>query len=335
MANWSRAFESLGQALLPLAQNAAQRERDAALAMREENLMRLQQKLRMEADTVQFGQQKELIGIEAGVRAGERQLEQDFTRYRDEAGMKHERELLDTRMKHERSLLSIKEGDGSFKNLQALEKSYSEQLNAIDKRMAEVQDKLIEQQADAQTQGLELDSTLLKPWQDELSRLQEQRRQLGRQRDLDLARLDPKRYATLTAEEVQRELAAAKAERGSDVTAAQAPAAKGSAAAKEAANRSSVDEVPPPPPKPKGMIEREARKKRDVVPRGKAELGPIGRHFSELDLDTPPPKMSRGGPIPLKNVSSEQLRKMLKTATPSEAARIQAELRKRGVSGGR
>lgn len=279
MANWSRAFENLGQALGPLAANVGQRERDRMMAMREENLMRLQHQLRTEANERQFGQQKELIGIEAGVRAGERQLDQDFEVGRDEARMTHDRELLNTRMKHERSLLSAREGDDSFKSLQALDKSYTTQLEAIDKRMAEVQDKLIEQQAEAQTQGLELDPTLLKPWQDELSRLQQQRRQLGRQRDLDLARLDPKRYATLSAEEVQSELAAAQAERGNDGTAAQAPAKEGAtrqpkAGAQAPASRASVDEVPPPPPKPKGMIDREKRKERKVAPVQSRDIAP-------------------------------------------------------------
>lgn len=267
MANLSRAFENLGRALGPLAANIAQRERDRMLAMRQENLIRLRHQLNVEAGDREFEQRKELIGIEAGVRAGERQLEQDFTLSRDEAGRTFERELLDTRMQHEKSLVSLREGDTSFKHLQALEKSYVNRLEAIDKRMAEVRDKLIEQQADAQTQGLELDPTLLKPWQDELARLQEQRRQLGRQRDLDLARFDTKRYETLTAEEVQAELAAARRERGSDDTAAaQASERERTAATESPASSASVDEIPPPPPKPQGMIDREKRKERKVAP---------------------------------------------------------------------
>lgn len=349
MANWSRALLNLGAGIGDVAQNVAQKERDAALAMREENLMRLNASLRQQADDRQFGQQKELVGMEhqmAQERTGQAQA---FEVGMAERGAQHDLKLMERREQHD---LTMQDRDAAMRreqmgaesalyekragreDLESAQRSYAAQFEAVDERLAELNDQMIKARTEAQTQGTELDPALLQPWQDEIKQLQQQKRQIGKQRDIHLAQLGDPRYKKLSPQEVEEERKVASGMQRSTPRTnryAGGPRAEQQEAVAAQAPTPKKGDVPAPPPKPKGMMEREQRKARKVAPGG-AQLGPMGAALLKgaRGIARDVTKGFGGGKgSELSGLSTAELKSRLKTATGVEATRIRTELEKR------
>lgn len=323
MANWSRALLSLGDGLGQLAQSVGQRQRDEMMMAREENLVRLRAKLDEEGNVTKFGRQKELIGMEEAARGRGADREEAFALKRDAQGQTFETTQAGERRKHELTMAGREEGlhkeRWKREDLQQFERSYVAQVDDIDDRLSKINDEITKQRASASTDGTVLDENVLGPWQKEITQLQGQKRLLAKQRASTLASMGAPGYEKITEEEANRLNASSgptarntgKGERRA-AAAAQAPAQKQEGGA------------PPPPSKPQGMIDRENRKSRKVAAPGGATLGPVGRHFRDLDTDTSAP-MGRGGPIPerLKSAAVKSAKQTLQSGRPISAEQRQ------------
>lgn len=374
--NWSKGLQTLGDNLgtmmkLQVGREEAEKERqyqterDQFMAMREENLMRLQQNFQKQMSTDEFGQRKELITMEDKAAMARMTADQTFTSTSREDQQAHDKEMLGARARLEERLLNMR--NDPTKNPDA----YAKEINSIfvkenkriSDRMATVQDNLIKEQnalrAKAQEMGEDprtVDISTLKPWQDELARLREEQTYIVKQRDHQLARLNIGGYGPVDQSEVDAILGPGSAPaaqgprdnsriqgfidgvraRGAART---SPTAPQQPPVSRAAQRKVV-ETAPVPTRGVAIPEKTA---------GGATRGPIGRALTSADqavgavqqgisrrlIDVGEeanrvgtPSRARGG-VPLTTMSLTDLRDRLKRASGTEAARIRAEIERR------
>lgn len=295
MANLSRALLNLGEGLGHMAQTAGQREIEAMRAMRDENFLRLQEGFRQQADDRQFGQQKELLGIEDTMRGAAETRRQGF-----------ETSQLNTRLAHETQLQNQEAGltreRFQREDMTTLERGYASQINAIDDRLARISDQITKAQIKAGESMLEVDPKLLEPWQQEIAQLQSQKKILGRERDVALSSMSGSGYEKLTQRQVEEARASHPAPGG----------------------------VPEMPRKPQGMIDREQRKEKGFIRESADRLARV----AGFGIDHAPAAAKFVGGVAEKLGLGDLARDAFHGVDPAEAARRRAAAAKpfRGIA---
>lgn len=247
MANVHRALAALGQGLGDMVNLEAGRERDRVMALRQENLMRIDHSLNEQSRSADrtFDAGERAKDREANLGVQISQVEQANLDRKASATQHHE------------SLAVQREGNQlqadqlALQNRRYDEGQYVEQANRIDKRMQELNDYLTQ----ATAEGKVMDEAALAPLKQEMTQLQEARQSLAQERDITLARSGDSRYRKLSKEEVAKLKPAQ-----------QPPAApKTPTVAAQAPQGSTTKPVPSAPAKPPGMQVREERANRKVA----------------------------------------------------------------------
>lgn len=234
MANVERALLALSGGLQQLAGNAWQRERDNALAMRQENLMRIQASLDARARQSQnefTAGENEKSRTQAAALA-QTQLEstrEENRKTREFQGAQADKDRAVQRERFDRE------------DLEKLDSSYLRQLNEIDDRLAS----LNEIRTKSGMEGMAPDPAALADFESQVKALQQQRAALAKDRATMLASRGDKRYPKVSAEEVARLLGQGGGEKP---VAAQGPEP----------TQPAVD-VPPMPPAEPALAERMQR----------------------------------------------------------------------------
>lgn len=243
MANLHRALVGLSDNLGYAINREADREHERVMAMRQENLMRIQAALQEQGrandrayDATE--RDKDRAAAAAANKATmdltviEHQKDRDLTLHEGEASRSLQREQMTAAQRREQDA------------------SYMRQLNSMDSRIQELSD----YQTQAQAEGKVVDPTYLKQVQDEISSLQAQRRQLAQERDISLARSGDSRYRKLSPEEV------AKLTKGSAPVPAMAARTEAPPEVQQPGGAQTIKMPPRAPDKPQGMLDRETRR---------------------------------------------------------------------------
>lgn len=192
MANWSRGLLQLGEGVGQLAQNVATRERDEAMAARQENLLRFEAELRAkenvaehgrakERDVIQHEQRVEEIGIGNVQRLGEIGVEQEGRAKL--AGIEHGYAKKIEQMRIDAQKEQWKRGD-----IENATQRYDGMISAVDERITS----LIDKKSEWKTKGEVSDPQGLADMEAEIEALKTQRSLINRDRKSALVRLgDP------------------------------------------------------------------------------------------------------------------------------------------------
>lgn len=253
--NWSRALFSLGDNLGALANSERDREHERVMAMREENLTKLRYQL--EGEQIK-GNQEYMTKENDKLRADQAQqhLSDQLTAV-EQANL--DRAARAKEGAADRALMSERYNREDLANADA---GYLRQLNAIDERIATISD----MRTKAGLEGQVPDPETLKGIDTELAQLQAQKRSIGQERDLNLARRGDQRYKKLSPEEAKALLAQqappASAPTGQPPVAAQGPAIK----TPRPAQSKGAAQVPQMPPMDPEMQQRLQRQGRQIIP---------------------------------------------------------------------
>lgn len=329
MGNLDRTLVAVSNNLGMMANNAADREHERVMAMRQENLTRLQYMLGEQSRQADRAARKEEFGAEMQAR---RDMFGEETKARKEMfqaeSAARSAEGAADRASREKIAgmeLSAQEQRWSREDMRNADAQYLSRTNAIDKRIQELNDYKVQ----AQAEGKLVDNSYLTQVDQELAQLGEQKRTLSQERDLMLARGGDSRYRKLSAEEVAN---LKKQGMGPGPTTSSQEENMPMSAQAPREGGSSI-KVPQPPEKPPGMAAREARKiTGSSTGRGATNLTPIGE-------DQPLQGGGRGAfgrespslrAPTLTGMSTEELKTQLQTADRGEAIRIRLELQRRG-----
>lgn len=291
MANLSRALVAVSGTLGQLANNAADREHERVMAMRQENLMRIQHALGEQSraterasDIAERDKDRTLRKEEtaADIKARRDEAEADRTLRRTEG--EADRALRRSEGAADRAVQMAQIGDKEGKDYDA---RYMAQLNQIDKRIQDLND----YKTQGMAEGKFVDPSALAPVDTELAQLMEQRRTLAQERDVTLARSGDNRYRKLSAAEV----AAIRKQNGgqmpgqtpTDPTEADMPMAA------QAPKGGSSIKVPQAPPKPPGMVAREERKRAPAARSGEGGGLALGNWEDAQNLPARTPEQPR------------------------------------------
>lgn len=255
MANFGRALLEVGKGLNQLAGRQYDRERDAAMAMREENLARL----RGEQDTARLDKQLTASADQAALDRGARKEESSADRTLRTTESEADRKLRREEGAADRAVTTQRYQREDDRNADTVT---LRQITAIDERLAQLNDMMLKPGLEGQ--GGLADPAATSQAQAEISQLQKQKQQLSRERDLSLARSGNKGYQKISPEEAQRILASQTSPDAAPPAAVGQPPPAGSSvkpvrpqvAAQAPAQQF---EVPPAPPVDPEMAARRAR----------------------------------------------------------------------------
>lgn len=203
MANFSRALLAVGEGLQGMANRQYDRERERVLAMREENLTRL----RSDMDDKKLEKQQGFMSAENEKERTARSAETAAERTAREAENAADRKL---RMQEGESDRNLRRTEGAadrgiqserFRRDDAAtqDTSYIRQLNAIDERLQRLNEMKLKPALEGN--GMAADPAAVAQVDAEIGQLQQQKRQLGQERDISLARNGDKRYKPISPEE--------------------------------------------------------------------------------------------------------------------------------------
>lgn len=290
MANLSRALVAVSGTLGQLANNAADREHERVMAMRQENLMRIQAALGEQARANERTFEGDQRKLDRDARRQE--FETDRTTRREEAEadrrLRREEGEADRALRREEGAADrrVQMAQITDKEGKDYDARYMAQLNQIDKRIQDLND----YRTQGMAEGKFVDPAALSPIDAELAQLTEQRRTLAQERDITLARSGDNRYRKLSAAEV----AAIRKENGGQMP-GQAPTDPTEAdmpmAAQGPRGGSSI-KVPQAPPKPPGMVAREERKRPPTAKAGDSGLA-LGNWEDAQNMPPRAPEPSR------------------------------------------
>jgi hypothetical protein len=296
MANLSRALVAVSGTLGQLANNSLEREHEKAMAMRQENFMRLQAMLGEESRAKERASdsierqldrtaRKEEMTTELGARKEESAADRALRLKEGEA----DRALRRSEGAADRAVQMAQITDRQGKDYDA---RYLGQLDKIDKRIQEIND----YKTQGVAEGKFVDQNAAASYDTELAQLIEQRRTLAQERDITLARGGDSRYRKLSAEEVaqlkkQGQLPTG-SPTGSPSDASMPMAAQGP---REGSGGSSI-KVPQPPAKPPGMVAREERKRPPERVTGSQDDLSLG-NWENATSPPPAPQQPRPGMV--------------------------------------
>lgn len=277
MANVHRALVGLSEGLGSMVNLAVQRERDKAMAAREENRMRLSHLLNEEsrsADrTFQSEQregdrefQREVMEQQQTFQSEQAGLDRTFRSEESEANRREQRRQFD-------SQTSMQEERFRREDERAEEQRYAAQVNQIDSRLQD----LMDYQVQANAEGKVIDQSYMGQLDAEIQQLQKQKQALSKQRDLMLARRGAPGYKKLSADEI-RQLAMAQPTADDQAT----PGAAAAVADAQSAPPARQSGVPAAPEKPASMVERE-----NYVMQRRAGYADGRQLVPQLDLSDP------------------------------------------------
>lgn len=254
--NAHRALVAISDGIGNFAQLSYQQERDRVMAQREENMLRLHATLNETARTNERT-------FQAGEAEKDRTARAESERLaREQSATQHSESL-----RVQREGLDIQRDQLDQQRLTNLDKGYMAQLEAVDDELSQINGYLTE----ARAEGKVVDESALKPYQERLTALQQQRTSLMQERAFTLARSGDSRYVKLSPEQVEQLRKEGKIP-GGPQTAAQGPKPNA-----QPPRTAAAADMPPPPEKPPGMKAREERKQqRTLVPNaGKGDRGDI------------------------------------------------------------
>lgn len=259
MANLDRALVAVSNNLGMLANNAANREHERVMAMRQENFMRLQHMLGEESRGLDRAARKEELATEGQMRRDLFKEETQARRemFQEESAARRSEGQADRASRERIAGMEIGAQQQRYEreDIRAYDAQYLSRTNALDKRIQELNDYKVQ----AQAEGKLVDNSYLTQIDQELSQLGEQKRSLSQERDLMLARGGDSRYRKLSPEEVA---ALKKQGQGPGSGGAREDmmpmAAQGP---QEPGRGGSSIKVPQAPPKPAGMQAREERRR--------------------------------------------------------------------------
>jgi len=291
MARLDRALVAVGNTLGALANNQLEREHQAAMAMRQENFMRIQHSLNEQSRATERASdiaerdkdrtmRKEELTTELNARRADAEADRALRRSEGEA----DRALRRSEGAADRAVQMAQIGDRQGKDYDA---RYLSQLDKIDKRIQEISD----YKTQGMAEGKFIDANATAAYDNELAQLMEQRRSLAQERDITLARSGDSRYRKLSAEEVAR----IKKENGGQMPGAPVTETgdSGMPMAAQAPRGGSSIKLPQAPAKPPGMQAREERKQRQVAPAQEAAATDSLQGLGDWENASLPPPPSR------------------------------------------